>query len=65
MDENDKRDADMAPLLDLTPQGVGKIRRGDGIPRRDTMTRIFEITNGEVSPDSFYDLPAGSGGEAA
>ena len=36
---------------------VNKWTTGARIPRRKEMQFIYELTNGQVSPDDFYNLP--------
>lgn len=36
---------------------VSQYRNGARIPRREQMIAIYELTGGEVDPNSFYDLP--------
>ena len=38
--------------------------RGERIPRPEIMRRISEITNGQVTPDDFYDSNLGAQAEA-
>lgn len=36
---------------------VHRYKRGEKIPRRDVMRRIYIATGGSVAPNDFYDLP--------
>lgn len=36
---------------------VHRYKRGEKIPRRDVMRRIYIATGGNVAPNDFYDLP--------
>lgn len=36
---------------------VTRYAKGDRIPTREMMEKIFEVTGGAVRPDDFYDLP--------
>ncbi|WP_024276012.1 helix-turn-helix transcriptional regulator [Hyphomicrobium sp. 802] len=44
-------------LIDRDHGAVARYVAGKAIPRSDTMVKIYVVTNGEVPPNSFYDLP--------
>ena len=53
-------DAEFARLIGVgSRMAVLRYRRGERIPRPDVMRRIVEVTQGQVGPADFYDLPAG------
>ncbi len=37
--------------------GLRKWLRGERIPQKEVMERIFVATDGKVRPDDFYDIP--------
>lgn len=39
---------------DVTVSGVRKWLNGERVPRPDQMRKIYEVTNGLVSPNDFY-----------
>jgi len=43
--------------LMVTSGAVRRWRRGERIPNRDEMTRIYVWSNGAVQPNDFHDLP--------
>lgn len=49
--------SDMARQLETSPQTVQLWAEGLRIPRQDMMRRIYELTDGLVQPNDFYDLP--------
>lgn len=46
--------------LDVSEFGVRKWATGERIPRRDAMVAIQEETQGQVTPDDFFDTPSAS-----
>ena len=51
-------DAEFARLIGVgSRMAVMRYRRGERIPRPDVMRRIVEVTEGQVGPADFYDLP--------
>lgn len=42
---------------DMAQPTVSKYLAGNRIPRKAEMLKIFQITNGAVTPNDFYDLP--------
>jgi hypothetical protein len=54
MTENSLGPADMAARVgDASASGVLKWMRGERTPRPEQMRRIFEVTEGAVSPNDF------------
>lgn len=54
-------DPAFAKLIGADRQDVHRYRTGQAIPRRAVMQDIFRVTEGAVTPNDFYDLPAGHG----
>lgn len=54
MEEAKIKPRDMAQLLgDVSVSGLGKWMRGERVPRPDQQRRIYEITEGKVTPNDF------------
>lgn len=52
------RPAEMAALIgDVSASGVIKWARGERIPRPDQQRRIFDATDGKVTPNDFVLAP--------
>lgn len=53
------RQAELALRLGCSQPYVSQIERAVNpiIPGADLMSRIFEVTDGEVEPNDFYELP--------
>ena len=49
---------DFAEKIGDKPQNINKYCFGARIPRPKTMKKIFDATQGQVTPNDFYDLPA-------
>lgn len=49
--------ADFAGQIGISPQAVSCFCLGKRIPRSDVMRKIFDATNGAVTPNDFFDLP--------
>ena len=47
---------DFAEKIGDKPQNINKYCFGARIPRPKTMKKIFEATQGQVTPNDFYDL---------
>lgn len=54
----DMSEAQLGRLLGIGQATVNRYVRGERIPRLEVMRRIVEVTEGEVGPADFYDLPA-------
>ncbi len=52
-------EAQLGRLLGIGQATVNRYVRGERIPRPDLMRRIVEVTEGQVGPADFYDLPSG------
>jgi len=48
---------EFAELVGADQATVSRWRRGLTTPGPEDMLRIYEVTGGEVDPNSFYDLP--------
>ncbi|WP_448208126.1 helix-turn-helix domain-containing protein [Azospirillum sp. sgz302134] len=57
MEANGETDATMAAKVGVSIQAMNRYRLGQRRPREAEMVRIFEVTNGEVTPNDFFDLP--------
>jgi len=53
--------AKFAAKIDVDPSSVWRFRQGVRIPRRETMQKIIEATDGSVTANDFFS----EGGEAA
>lgn len=51
-------EADLGRALGVGQATVNRYIRGERIPRPEVMRRIVEVTDGQVGPADFYDLPA-------
>lgn len=51
--ENELTQDQLALKLDLTQPTISKIERHEVWPNRETMERIFKLTNGKVSANDF------------
>lgn len=49
--------ADFAADIGVSLQAVDRYRHGQRIPRPEVMVRIYSVTEGEVCPNDFYNLP--------
>lgn len=60
-------DADFAKRIERDPGTVSRLRRGLTKPDWQTLPRILDATNGEVTPNDFLpsDTPARTSTEAA
>lgn len=49
----------LANALGCTQPYVSQIERAQNpmVPKHELMARIFDLTNGQVGPTDFYDLP--------
>lgn len=52
---------DVAEMLGCILTTVARYETGLRMPEQPMMEKIFSITNGEVTPNDFYDLPPASG----
>lgn len=52
--EKDLTNAAFGRLAGLTRQAVQRYRTGERIPEQSEMTKIFEATEGRVTPNDFY-----------
>ncbi|MGB1918589.1 MAG: helix-turn-helix transcriptional regulator [Candidatus Puniceispirillales bacterium] len=43
--------------VDVSPSLVSRYAAGKYIPTRKTMMKIVEVTNGNVTPNDFFDIP--------
>lgn len=50
-------EADLGRALGVGQATVNRYIRGERIPRPEVMRRIVEVTDGQVGPADFYDLP--------
>jgi transcriptional regulator with XRE-family HTH domain len=50
-----------AELTGIKQPTVSHYINGDRLPSRHVMQRIFVITNGQVTPNDFFDLPSPDG----
>jgi transcriptional regulator with XRE-family HTH domain len=48
---------DLGAKLGCEKPTVARYEAGTRIPERDTMRRIYVVTDGAVTPNDFYDLP--------
>jgi transcriptional regulator with XRE-family HTH domain len=49
-------DAEFAALIGVTRQAVHRYKAGERIPDQATMTKIFEVTGGAVTPNDFFNI---------
>lgn len=49
--------AEFAALVGTSAQAISCFCLGQRIPRPDVMRKIFDATNGAVTPNDFFDLP--------
>lgn len=49
--------SEFADIIGASPQAISCFCLGTRIPRPDVMRKIFDATNGAVSPNDFFDLP--------
>lgn len=52
--KNDISDADFAAQIGVTRQALWRYKSGDRIPRRGILTKIQEVTGGQVLPADFF-----------
>lgn len=57
--------AETGEFLGVTQMAVCRYERGERIPSQPVMQRIVELTDGQVQPNSFYQIPALAPQEAA
>ena len=55
---------ELAAQIAVSPAMITRITKGQ-VPRPDVMTKLAEVTEGQVRPDDFYELPRVSQGEPA
>jgi predicted transcriptional regulator len=56
LSENGFTCGQFARLIGVTPQAVDRYVKGQRIPNEEVMPKIYEMTNGEVTPNDFFDL---------
>lgn len=56
LDAKGLKPADFAPMIGRTAEAVRRYAAGERIPDRDTMPRIVEETDGEVTPNDFFSV---------
>ena len=49
-------DLSVAEKLGVPGIYIGRYRRGETIPRSDMMKKIYDLTNGQVEPNSFFNF---------
>lgn len=54
---NAVKQKDFAARIDERATAINKYCLGQRIPRIDVMRKIFDATNGAVTPNDFFDLP--------
>lgn len=54
---NAVKQKDFAARIDERATAINKYCLGQRIPRPDVMRKIFDATNGAVTPNDFFDLP--------
>lgn len=47
---------ELAQRLECTPTAVGRYETGERIPALQTMRRIYDLSEGAVDANAFYDL---------
>lgn len=50
--------------IDRAPSTITRLLRGESVPDKATMLRIVAETEGAVTPNDFFDLPANGQTEA-
>lgn len=55
LDEYKETYGSFGQKVGLSAFGVGKLARGERLPRPSTMRRIIEATQGAVTPNDFFD----------
>jgi len=58
LEDNPEVAKGFAGRIKVTRQALSRYRAGERIPEREPMQAIYVETDGEVDPNSFYDLPA-------
>ena len=58
IEANGHDEAAFAVLIGTTEMAVRRYCRGDRIPAKEQMQRIWQATNGDVTPNDFYGLDA-------
>lgn len=58
LENSNLSDAKFAEIIDVDRSSVSRMRRGLHIPNRDVMQRIFDATNGAVTANDFFGIPA-------
>lgn len=56
LEKNEKRTADLARAVDVKHCVARRWVRGEAIPTKETMQKIYEWTDGEVEPNDFYNI---------
>lgn len=56
LDKNNKKVSDLAGDLNLRHTVVLRWVRGKRYPRPESMQKIFEYTNGAVTPNDFFNI---------
>lgn len=56
MGERNLSDAEFGALIERSRQAVHRYRSGDRMPDQATMEKIFEVTDGAVTPNDFFGL---------
>lgn len=56
LEKNEKRTADLARAIDVKHCVARRWVRGEAIPTKETMQKIYEWTAGEVEPNDFYNI---------
>jgi len=52
-------------MIDRTAEAVRRYANGERIPDRDTMPKIFSVTDGAVTANDFYEIGAAADHDAA
>ena len=66
LDANNLTASEFARQITVSPETVSRYCNRERVPRKDEMQRIFDATEGKVTPNDFYDLAAPqSGADAA
>ena len=47
---------DFAMQVGVVRSAVYSYAKGEKVPSRETMQKIYKLTNGQVTPNDFYDL---------
>lgn len=53
--------SDFALQIGTSKVSVGRYTSGRVVPRSEIMSKIVEATNGQVTPNDFYELPGKAG----